>query len=82
VTRGALEGRGAVVTGGGRGIGAAIARALAKEGARVVLAARSKEEVETTTAELRKHGAEAWPFRCDVTLVRKDCTYLPRGRYV
>jgi len=68
VTRGALEERGAVVTGGGRGIGAAIARALAKEGARVVLAARSKEEVETTTAELRKHGAEAWPFRCDVTL--------------
>ena len=49
---GRLDGRRALVTGGGRGIGAAVARALAAEGADVAVAARSTEEVETVAAEI------------------------------
>jgi len=52
----ALEGRGAVVTGGGRGIGAAIARALAAEGARVMVVARSRAEIDRVAASLREGG--------------------------
>ena len=62
-----LRGRGAVVTGGGRGIGAATARALAEAGARVLVAARSAEQVEKTATGLREAGHEAWSAPCDVT---------------
>lgn len=62
-----LEGRGAVVTGGGRGIGAAIARALSEAGARVVVAARSQGEIEGVAERLRAAGGEAWALPCDVT---------------
>ena len=62
-----LTGRGAVVTGGGRGIGAAVARALAGAGARVLVAARHPAEVEAVAAGLRGAGAEAFAARCDVT---------------
>ncbi|HXO20631.1 MAG TPA: SDR family NAD(P)-dependent oxidoreductase [Thermoanaerobaculia bacterium] len=62
-----LAGRKAVVTGGGRGIGAAVARALAAEGAAVLVAARSTAEVEGVAAELRAAGHEAWAESCDVT---------------
>ena len=55
------------MTGAGRGIGAAIARALAEEGARVALAARTLGEVEGAAAALRAKGAAAWALRCDVT---------------
>jgi NAD(P)-dependent dehydrogenase (short-subunit alcohol dehydrogenase family) len=59
--------RGAVITGGGRGIGAATARALAGLGVRVVVAARHENEVESVAAELRQAGGQAWATRCDVT---------------
>lgn len=62
-----VAGRGAVITGGGRGIGAATARALAGLGARVVVAARHESEVESVAAELRQAGGQAWATRCDVT---------------
>lgn len=62
-----LAGRGAVVTGGGRGIGAAVARALAAEGAAVVVAARTFDQVERVAAALRQGGHEAYAFACDVT---------------
>jgi NAD(P)-dependent dehydrogenase (short-subunit alcohol dehydrogenase family) len=62
----ALEGRGAVVTGGGRGIGAAVARALADAGAGVVVAARTAGEIEGVAAGLRNRGARAWAVACDV----------------
>lgn len=61
-----MKGRGAVVTGGGRGIGAAVARALAKAGAAVVVAARTRGEIEAVAAELRRDGHVAWALPCDV----------------
>ncbi|WP_437680721.1 SDR family NAD(P)-dependent oxidoreductase [Sorangium sp. So ce131] len=47
-----LTGKRAIVTGGSRGIGKSIARELAREGASVVIAARSKDKLEATAAEL------------------------------
>ena len=57
----------AVVTGAGRGIGAATARALAEVGLDVVLAARTREQVERQAAELRAKGRRAQAVVCDVT---------------
>jgi len=64
---GFLAERGAVVTGGGRGIGAAIARALADAGAGVVVAARTYVEIEQVAWDLRERGAKAYSCYCDVT---------------
>jgi NAD(P)-dependent dehydrogenase (short-subunit alcohol dehydrogenase family) len=60
-------GRVAVVTGAGRGIGAAIARALADAGLDVVVAARSRDQIERQTAELVAMGRRAKAVVCDVT---------------
>ncbi len=62
-----LDGRAAVVTGGGSGIGAAIATALAGAGAGVVLASRTEADLKRCAAELRKDGHRAWAVPCDVT---------------
>lgn len=62
-----LAGKGAVVTGGGRGIGAAVARALAAEGAGVVVTARTADEIEGVAGELRAVGGAAHAVVCDVT---------------
>ena len=62
-----LENRGAVITGGGRGIGAAVARALAEVGARVVVSARSTDQIESVAESLRQLGHKAWAVTCDVT---------------
>ncbi len=67
MTAGALSGRGAVVTGGGRGIGAAVARRLSQAGAAVVVAARTAGEIEAVARALRESGARAWAVACDVT---------------
>lgn len=61
------EGRVAVVTGGGRGIGAEVARRLAREGAAVAVAARSEEEIGALAGELRGSGVRAVGVPCDVT---------------
>jgi NAD(P)-dependent dehydrogenase (short-subunit alcohol dehydrogenase family) len=77
VSRISLTGRGAVVTGAGRGIGAAVARALSAEGARVLVAARTTREIEEVASELRERGAQAWAVACDVT---EEASVLDLGR--
>ena len=62
-----LKGRSALITGGGRGTGAAIARALADAGAAIVVAARSGDQVEAVSRELAARGARASAARVDVT---------------
>lgn len=62
-----LDGKAALVTGAGRGIGLASAHALAQAGARVVLAARSAQEIEAASAAIRAAGAQATAEPLDVT---------------
>jgi short-subunit dehydrogenase len=52
-----LSGKVALITGGGRGIGQAIATALAKEGAGLALVARKKDQLDETAAVSKEHGA-------------------------
>jgi NAD(P)-dependent dehydrogenase (short-subunit alcohol dehydrogenase family) len=61
-----VTGKSAIVTGGGRGIGAAIARALAAHGAKVVLAARSRREIDAVAGEIAAGGGKAIAVECDV----------------
>src|SRR5437868_11393281 len=62
-----LAGRIALVTGGGRGIGRAVALALAAEGADVAVAARSADELEETVSAIRAAGRRGEAILCDVT---------------
>ena len=61
------EGLTAVITGGGQGIGAAIARALATAGARVVISGRTMATLERMVEELEGLGVPATALRLDVT---------------
>ncbi len=61
-----LDGRVAVVTGASKGLGEAIARALAGAGARLALVARDRPQLERAAAALRAGGAEAEPYAADV----------------
>jgi len=61
-----LRGAAALVTGASRGLGAAVARRLAAEGARVVLVARGGEELARVVADIRSAGGEAHSIAADV----------------
>jgi len=70
LTKGAsfrLDGKRALVTGGGRGIGLAAASALAAAGAHVTLAARTKQEIEDAAAAISARGEQAEALSLDVT---------------
>lgn len=67
---GALEGQVAVVTGGGRGFGRAIAARFAAEGARVIVTARSEAQLRETVEQIRTAGGTA-------EAIAGDCTRRP-----
>lgn len=62
-----LEGKVAVITGASRGLGKSMAQTFARNGARVVLAARSTTEIAKNAADLKTEGFEAEAFACDVS---------------
>lgn len=57
----------AIITGGGRGIGRAIALGFSQEGAHVVIASRSEGELQDLATEINQGGQSALPIVCDVT---------------
>ncbi len=76
----ALAGRVAVVTGASSGIGAGLATMLAGEGARVVLAARRGEQLETVAAGIRRAGGVAVPVVTDLADDDSLASLLARTR--
>src|SRR5438270_10220371 len=63
-----LDGATAIVTGGSRGIGPYIAEALADQGAKVALVARSEPELKTNARRISESGVEVIAFPADITL--------------
>ena len=61
-----LTGKAALVTGGGSGIGAGLAKRLAEQGARVLLVGRTQEKLDTVAAAIGAAGGTAKTFACDV----------------
>src|SRR6185295_7270991 len=66
-----------LITGGSRGLGRALALALAAEGARVVLISRGKAELEQTVDEIRRAGGEAYGIAADIA--DKNAIYAIAG---
>jgi 3-oxoacyl-[acyl-carrier protein] reductase len=62
-----LDGKTALVTGASQGIGEGVARLLARQGARVVLAARNEEKLAALAAEIEAAGGSAQPLALDVS---------------
>jgi NAD(P)-dependent dehydrogenase (short-subunit alcohol dehydrogenase family) len=62
-----LAGRTALVTGASKGLGKAMALALARAGARTVLVSRNLGQLNEVAVEIRKLGAEAFVFQADLT---------------
>ena len=73
-----LNGKSALITGGSRGLGQALGKALAAEGARIVLVARRKGPLDDVVAQLRAAGAEAYGIAADIA--DKRATYALAGQ--
>ena len=78
-----LEGKVAIVTGGGSGIGEAICKKFAKEGARVVVAGLAEDPVEDVVKEIQQNGGTATSFKGDLSLLStaKSCVDLAVKEY-
>lgn len=74
-----LDGQVAIITGSGRGIGAAIALAFADAGADVVISARTASEMEDTAAKVRTRGRRALVVPCDVLDAGQRAALVERG---
>jgi len=75
MTKGPLDGRVAIVTGGSRGIGAAIAAFLAEDGAAVVVSGRDADRLQRTTKELEAQGGAILGVVADAA-IRQDAERL------
>jgi NAD(P)-dependent dehydrogenase (short-subunit alcohol dehydrogenase family) len=62
-----LNGKNAVITGASKGLGKAMAIALAREGVRIALVSRSREQLDAVAQEIRASGGQAGVFTADVT---------------
>lgn len=74
-----LSGRLALITGASRGLGERFAHALAGEGMRLLLAARSLDALERVATAVRKEGGEVAVMRCDVTNADDRAALLAKG---
>lgn len=70
-----FQGKTAIVTGAGSGIGKSLAEAFAVEGANVVLAARSVEKLNELATDLRQKGVQVSVYGCDVS-IEENCKAL------
>lgn len=71
-----LRGKVAIVTGGGRGIGRAIALGLAEQGADIVISSRTQTEIEEVAGEIRKAGRKALTLVLDMTRIDQFQDYV------
>ncbi|GAB4239130.1 MAG: 3-oxoacyl-ACP reductase [Acidobacteriota bacterium] len=62
-----FEGKRALITGGSRGIGFAVARRLGRSGAEVAVCGRNAERLDRAVEALREEGVRAWGAACDVS---------------
>ena len=77
---GRLDGRTALVTGGGRGIGAGIARVFAREGAKVLIATRTVARGEAVARAIAKSGGQAWAVETDVADAERVVATIAEAR--
>lgn len=69
-----------IVTGGGRGIGRAIANAFAREGAKIVICSRTRKELDRTARELEERGADVLSSVTDVSNAEEVARLIERTR--
>ncbi|GAB4241295.1 MAG: SDR family oxidoreductase [Methyloligellaceae bacterium] len=69
----------ALITGGSRGIGRAVALALAGQGMHVAICGRTQASLESTLGEIRALGVEGWAYPCDVSKVEEIAPFIDKA---